>query len=86
MEKHATEGDEISHNNKNKRTNKNIVDPSALMQAFNNLVDCKSTANIFDKVLSASYSIESSDRNKERGYASCERKVKYLLARWYKKS
>ena len=83
MDKYSTEGDEISHNNKNNRTKKSISDPSDLMQAFNNLVDCKSTAEIFEKVLSASYAIESSYRDKERGSESCKLKVKYLLVRWY---
>ena len=49
MEKHSTEGDDISFNKKNNRTNKNIADTSVFIQAFNNLVDCKSTADIFTK-------------------------------------
>ena len=85
VEKNSTEGDEISRNNKNNRTKKKIADPSALMKTFNNLVDCKSTADIFDKVISASNAIESSDRNTEQVSASCKRKVKYLLGRWYEK-
>ena len=55
------------------------------MQALNNLVDYKSTADIFEKVLQASYAVESLDRNKERGSASCERKEQSLLGRWYEK-
>ena len=42
------------------------ADSSALMLAFNDILDYKSTADISGKVLCASSAIESSDRNKER--------------------
>ena len=85
LERKSIEGDEISNNNKNSVAKKKTAYTLALIQAFNNIVDYKSTVDIFDKVISASCAIESSDRNKERGSASCERKEKSLRGRWYEK-
>ena len=69
VKEYSTEGDEISRNNKNKQTMKRIADPSALMKAFKNLVNFKSTVDIYDRVISAIYAIELSDRNKEKSSA-----------------
>ena len=84
-EENLSYGDDISYNNKNNQAKKKEADSSAMMLDFNDILDCKSTADIFYKVLCAISAIESSYRRKEWSSALCKRKAKYLLGRFYEK-